>query len=191
MRYNTFRIGMGISVGSESSGGIRNVEIYDNIVGLCKSGHCEDECCGWGPAMHIKTALTRGGVMENIMFRNNTVYNNTGFINMQTNYQSGDTPPVGYPATKVRNISFIGNRALGGGVGASWECSVHDVCEGLTVINNTIHTGHSSWGCHYVHTYNVHGNSPSGLTDCMEHSMNRTYAESAVDKAPASHTFTV
>jgi len=184
VRYNTFRVGMGISVGSESSGGIRNVEIYDNVVGLCQQGSGPGGC-GWGPAMHVKTALTRGGVMENIMFRNNTVYNNSGFINMQTNYQSGDKGPKDYPATKVRNISFIGNRALGGGVGAGFICSVHDVCEGLTIINNTIDSKQSTWGCHFIHTYNVSGNSPSGLSDCMEKSMNRTLTtrEHAYDNA--------
>jgi polygalacturonase len=31
VRYNTFRIGMGISVGSESSGGIKDVFIHDNV----------------------------------------------------------------------------------------------------------------------------------------------------------------
>ena len=38
VRYNTFRIGMGISVGSESSGGIKDVFIHDNIIGLCEQG---------------------------------------------------------------------------------------------------------------------------------------------------------
>ena len=46
VRYNIFRIGMGISVGSESSGGISDVKIYDNVVGLCDAGHCLDHCCG-------------------------------------------------------------------------------------------------------------------------------------------------
>ena len=73
VRFNTFRIGMGISVGSESSGGISNVDIHSNLVGVCEQGHCEDNCCGWGPALHLRTALTRGGVIQNIAFRNNTV----------------------------------------------------------------------------------------------------------------------
>ena len=53
VRYNTFRIGMGISVGSESSGGIVDVLIHDNVIGLCEAGHYLEKCCGWGPAMHL------------------------------------------------------------------------------------------------------------------------------------------
>ena len=174
VRYNTFRIGMGISVGSESSGGIRDVDIHDNVVGLCEQGHCEDTCCGWGPALHLKTALTRGNAIENVVFRNNVVYNNTGFINMETNYQSGDVPPVGYAPTEVWNISFIGNRALGGATGAAWVCSVNDVCEGLTVVNNSVLHAEHPWGCHFINTYSVSGNTPAGLTDCMRDSMNRS-----------------
>merc|ERR1711957_991027 len=134
VRYNTFRIGMGISIGSES----------------------------------------RGGIMENIMFRNNTVYNNSGFIDMETNYQSGDVGPEGYPATVVRNISFVGNRALGGATGVTFKCSVKDVCEEISVINNTVLNSDRPWHCNFVHSYNVAGNSPSGMEECMRDSMNRT-----------------
>lgn len=174
VRYNIFRVGMGVSIGSEMSGSIRNVEIYDNEVGVCQAGHCENDCCGWGPGLHLKTTLTRGGVMENIVFRNNTIYNNTGFIDMQTNYQTGDTPPKGYPATKIRNIAFIGNRALGAGYGATFACSIHDFCENITVVNNYVAAGGRPWGCQYIDTYNASGNSPAGLAECMEKSMNRT-----------------
>ena len=68
IRRNIFRIGMGIALGSECSGGIRNVVIEDNLVGVCKAGHCKDGCCGWGPALHLKTTDTRGGHMKNIIF---------------------------------------------------------------------------------------------------------------------------
>lgn len=178
VRHNTFRTGMGVSIGSESSGGISDVLVHDNVMGLCEAGHCLDACCGWGPAMHVKTALTRGGVMSNIVFRDNTVYNSSGFIFMETNYQSGDVPPTGYPPTTVRDITFDSNRQLSaaGGHGASWTCSVNDVCTGLTVTNNSIDTKSAPWSCHYIKTYNASANSPAGLGDCMAHSMNRTAA---------------
>lgn len=76
-RYNTFRIGMGISVGSESSGGVKDIYIHDNVVGVCEAGSCLDTCCGWGPGIHIKTTLTRGQFLSNIIVENNTIYNNT------------------------------------------------------------------------------------------------------------------
>ena len=179
VRYNTFRIGMGISVGSESSGGIRDVYIHDNIVGLCDAGHCLDTCCGWGPALHLKTALTRGGTIANISFVNNTIYNNTGFIDMQTNYQSGDTPPVGYPPTRVENITFAGNRAMAGAIGASFVCSVHDVCERITVVDNYVKRSTDPWHCKFIHTYEVGRNNTgqAALSKCMEESMPRRELE--------------
>ena len=59
-----------------------------------------------------QTALTRGGVIENVAFRNNTVYNSTGFVDMETNYQSGDEPPTDYPPTVVRRRSSRHSRRL-------------------------------------------------------------------------------
>lgn len=86
----------GISVGSESSGGIKDVFIHDNVIGVCEQGSCLDKCCGWGPALHLKTTLTRGQFIENVIFKDNTIYNNTGFIDMETNYQTkSNTPPTG------------------------------------------------------------------------------------------------
>ena len=117
VRHNTFRVGVGISVGSESSGGIVDVLIHDNVNGLCEAGHCLGKCCGWGPAMHLKPALTRGQMIDNVVFWDNTIFNNTGVIDMETNYQSRGTLLTGHAPTKVKNIVFTGNRTLGGCTG--------------------------------------------------------------------------
>ena len=172
VRHNIFRIGMGISVGSESSGGIQDVYIHDNVVGLCEAGHCLDKCCGWGPALHLKTALTRGGTIQNIVFKDNTIINNTGFIDMETNYQSGDTPPSGYAPTTVRDIVFSGNRVLGSGTGASFVCSVHDACDNITVTNNTVAQNANPWHCKFVRSFTTSNNTgESDLQNCMNNSM--------------------
>eukprot|EP00928_Gymnodinium_smaydae_P063392 TRINITY_DN46979_c0_g1_i2.p1 TRINITY_DN46979_c0_g1~~TRINITY_DN46979_c0_g1_i2.p1 ORF type:complete len:502 (-),score=35.68 TRINITY_DN46979_c0_g1_i2:192-1640(-) len=178
VRRNIFRIGMGIAVGSESSGGIRDIHIYDNIVGLCEHGDCQDTCCGWGPGLHLKTAVTRGSVIEHVIFRNNTVYNNTGFISLETTYQSRDKPPTDYPPTSVKSIAFIDNKAVGGGWGASWACSQYSVCSDIRVIGNTVLHSQHPWSCHYVDTYYVADNYPDGLEACMWNSMNRTQPNS-------------
>ena len=99
MRRNRLRVGMGISLGSASSGGIEGVLVADNIIA--------DPDPGWSIGLHVKTTLARGGVLQDVVFSNNTVANTTGFINLQTNYQGGDRPPTGYAATRVRNISFV------------------------------------------------------------------------------------
>lgn len=172
VRYNTFRIGMGISVGSESSGGVKDIYIHDNVVGVCEAGSCLDTCCGWGPGIHIKTTLTRGQFLSNIIVENNTIYNNTGFIDLETNYQSGEDLPVHYPKTVVKDISFIGNRALGHGVGATFACDVNDVCHNITVSGNTIANSENSWNCKYIETWTAAGNTgETNLEKCMHNSM--------------------
>ena len=177
VRYNTFRIGMGIAVGSESSGSIRNVAIYDNEVGVCDFGHCNHTCCGWGPGLHIKTTPTRGGFIENVAFRNNTVYNTSMFILLELGYQADkDDVPKDYPPTKVRNISFVNNQALGMAVGASFGCAKGDPCENIQIINTTIANAGSQnpWGCEFVKSFQVKGNRPGGLRECMANSMNQS-----------------
>jgi polygalacturonase len=180
VRHNIFRVGMGIAIGSESSGSIRNIEIYNNTVGLCPFGHITQKSCGWGPALHIKTTLTRGGTIENVIFRDNIVYNTSCFILLEMGYQNGEKvdPPKDYAATVVRNISFVRNRAMGMATGASFECFRKDACEEITVINNTVeHVAEGSpspWACRYVKSYRVAGNFPPGLEECMANSMNET-----------------
>ena len=94
-------------MGSESSGGIKDVFIHDNIIGVCEQGSCLDKCCGWGPALHLKTTLTRGQFIENVVFKDNTIHNNTGFIDMETNYQTkSNTPPTGVYVCEDRTLGL-------------------------------------------------------------------------------------
>merc|ERR1711871_1447772 len=116
-------------------------------------GHCLDKCCGWGPALHLKTALTRGQMIQNIVFKDNTIYNNSDFILLETDYQSGDDLPTDYAPTTVKDIVFTGNRALGSATSASFGCSAKDACHNITVINNTIAGNQNPWGCHYIASF--------------------------------------
>lgn len=172
VRYNVFRNGMGIAVGSESSGSIRNVDIHHNVIGVCEPGGECDDCCGWSPALHVKTTLSRGGVMENIAFHDNTVYNTSSFILLNAHYQThDDDAPDGYAPVLIRNISFVRNRALGTGVRAVWDCSVHDACQEILVLDNHIENADKEpWVCKHIASFLVGGNSPPGLQACMEES---------------------
>ena len=127
--------------------------------------------------LHIGTLAKDGmddedGVTE--LGCNNAIYNNTGFIDLETSYQSRDQPPMNYTPTIVRNITFANNRAIGSGVGASFVCSVYDVCENIIVVNNTVNSDDNPWHCHFIDTFVVEGNSPPGLEECMANSMNRS-----------------
>lgn len=154
------------------------MEIHDNVIGLCKFGHDGEDSCGWGPALHIKTTMSRGGAIENITFRDNIVYNTSSFILLDMGYQQGENnpkPPKDYQATTVRGITFVGNRAMGLAMGASFECFSHDACQDITVVNNTVkHATTSPWSCNFIKSFYVSGNEPSGLEDCMANSMNGT-----------------
>jgi polygalacturonase len=191
IRHNVFRTGMGIAIGSESSGGIRDVYVYNNTIGLCDSGSDTPTSCGWGPALHLKTTLTRSGTIENIIFDNNTIYNTTSFISVETNYQVGNQNlPANYPKTKVQNIVFRNNQALGGAIGASFHCDVLDPCHDIQVINNTIveATLHKQnpWGCDFIDSYTVRDNQPEGLEECMANSMNKTVRHDGAEIKPPS-----
>ena len=162
--------------------------------------------------LNVKTTLKRGQFLENIIFADNTIYNNSGFIDLETNYQTGDDAPVGYaptgtlcrraapacssctwlltssltftptlPSPVVKDIVFTGNKALGAGTGATFVCSVKDVCENITVTNNTVANNNNPWHCKYVHTFTTGGNTGEDALDaCMKNSMNRTDGEASL-----------
>lgn len=180
VRHSTFRRGMGLAVGSETSGSVTNVHIYNNTIGLCDQGADQESGCGWGPALHVKTTITRGGRLENITFFNNTVWNTAMFIFLELDYQSPKDakPPMGYEATVVQNITFASNRALGSATAAIFSCSRYDICHGVRVVNNVIvHANSVPWNCHFISDdYVVANNFPLGLRDCMAGSMSNESA---------------
>jgi len=228
IRHNIFRNGMGIAIGSESSGSIRNVHIHDNQVGVCHAGHdCVTEtnrrsflhnnkynkryhiakyhneeiksmpssssrsshnnnnnndtnipndasCCGWGPGLHIKTTVSRGGVIEHIKFANNIVYNTSMFLLLESHYQNGgsDSLPDGYEPTKLHNISFLGNTAAASAFSVIFDCPVVSPCRDIRVRDTTIlnHHQNNPWSCHNVDTFTVQNNTPPGLEECLQNS---------------------
>ncbi len=173
VRNNILRNGMGIAVGSATSGSVRHVLIENNLVGVCQYGDCHD-CCGWSPALHVKTTIARGGVTEDIMFRNNTVYNTSHFILLDMYYQNRGHPdiaPSDYPATVVRNISFIGNNAVGTARGISLDCSASDLCQDISLINNSMSNVRGGLRCFNLGRHTIQGNIPSRLNACPGRSL--------------------
>lgn len=171
IRYNIFRIGMGIALGSEISGGVENVNIHNNVIGLCEHGHEDpNKSCGWGHAFHIKTTLTRGGYFRNVRFANNVIYNNTGVVFIETDYQSNFQKPPPYPTTEIKNISIVGNSAIGEAHAMTFGCSKYMPCKEMTVKDNWIAYGNDNgvYDCSNVTSYDIANNSPSGLEECMK-----------------------
>jgi Glycosyl hydrolases family 28 len=180
VRHSTFGRGMGIAIGSETSGSISNVQIYNNTIGLCDSGASDlKRGCGWGPALHVKTTISRGGHINNITFHNNTVWNTSMFILLEVGYQTNrnELPPNQYEPTKVHNVAFLSNTARGSATSAVFVCSKYEACHNITIVDNQISVPpsheHNPWDCHFISDdYIVANNIPPGLEECLANSMN-------------------
>jgi exo-poly-alpha-galacturonosidase len=86
-----------VAIGSEVTGGIRNVEVRDCVV--------EDD--NWEP-IRFKSQPSRGGVVENIIYRNIELKNTRQAFNFNMEWRM--VPPIAPPAevlTVVRNVQLI------------------------------------------------------------------------------------
>jgi polygalacturonase len=77
-------------VGSEVSGGVRNVFIEDNVIGEARY------------ALYIKSNAFRGGVVENLYFRNNRIGQVEDCIRMEANFDAAKYRHI----TPFRNFHF-------------------------------------------------------------------------------------
>ena len=87
----------GVAMGSETSGGIRNVEVRD----------CIAEDGNWAP-IRFKTQPSRGGVVENIVYRNFQLRDVRQAVEFTLEWRM--VPPIAPPAKVLpvmRNISLI------------------------------------------------------------------------------------
>lgn len=93
-----FRYGHGgVSMGSEMSGGIRNVEIRDCIV----------EADNWAP-IRFKSQPSRGGIVENITYRDIVLQNTRKAFEFNMEWRM--VPPINPPSDPlpiVRNVNII------------------------------------------------------------------------------------
>jgi polygalacturonase len=71
IEHNFFNFSGGVAIGSEMSGGVRDVLIQHNV--LRGDSHNQKDLWTWGPrVLTIKSTRGRGGVVENIMVYNTT-----------------------------------------------------------------------------------------------------------------------
>jgi polygalacturonase len=87
----------GVAMGSEVTGGIRNVEVRD----------CVAEDDNWEP-IRFKSQPSRGGVVENIIYRNIELKNTRNAMTFNMEWRM--VPPIAPPAkvlTVVRNVKII------------------------------------------------------------------------------------
>jgi polygalacturonase len=87
----------GVAMGSETSGGIRNVEVRN----------CISDSGNWAP-IRFKTQPSRGGVVENITYRNMTLHETRQAFEFNLEWRM--VPPIAPPAAVlpvVRNVQII------------------------------------------------------------------------------------
>lgn len=93
----TFRYGHGgVSMGSEMSGGIRNVTIQD----------CVMEADNWAP-IRFKCQPSRGGVVENITYRNIQLKDTRKAFEFNMEWRMVNPKPASDPLPVFRNIKII------------------------------------------------------------------------------------
>jgi exo-poly-alpha-galacturonosidase len=88
----------GVAMGSETSGGIRNVEVRD----------CIAEAGNWAP-VRFKSQQSRGGVVEHIVFRNFLLKDVNRAFEMNMNWTSshGVLSPPSNPLPVLKDIELI------------------------------------------------------------------------------------
>lgn len=86
----------GVAMGSETSGGIKNVEIRDCII----------DSQNWAP-IRFKSQPSRGGVVENITYRNITLNNTKKAFEFNMEWRMVNPKPAAEKLPIVRNIKII------------------------------------------------------------------------------------
>ena len=93
----TFRYGHGgVSMGSETSGGIRNIEIRDSVM----------MADNWAP-IRFKTQPSRGGVVENITYRNIVLQDTRKAFEFNMEWRMVNPKPPSDPLPIMRNVKII------------------------------------------------------------------------------------
>ena len=121
-RNITVGTGHGVSIGSETSGGVRNITFTD----ITMSGTQR------GPRM--KSMRGRGGVVEDIVFRNMFAANVQQMVSLTLNYHT--EPPTNASATPVfRNILLQNVTFTGTGSGGEFDGLDDSIITNVTLID--------------------------------------------------------
>ena len=87
----------GVAMGSETSGGIRNVEVRN----------CVSDADNWAP-IRFKTQPSRGGIVENITYKDITLHQTRQAFEMNMEWRMvGPRLPDSNPLPVVRNVKIV------------------------------------------------------------------------------------
>ena len=126
IRDSVFGSGHGLSVGSEMSGGVRDV-LFQNITAT-----------GGVQGPRIKSERGRGGVVENVVFRDITLRDTKLAIQLTDNYDPGIAPTNATATPIFRNITLENIVAVGAASGWVLDGLAESPIHGLTLRNISI-----------------------------------------------------
>lgn len=137
-----------IAIGSEESGGVRNVTFENIVVGPRRLDHAYD---GEGPFLHLKASRGRGGFVDGVTFRNISMRGPTKMAVLVSLHYDGPDVPTNASATPAfsniifEDVSVEAADAPGGFIGLpeSWlkNVSLRRVRIGRT---------HGAWQCNFT-----------------------------------------
>ena len=158
VRYNTFRHGMGVSVGSETAGGIRGIRVHHNTFLSASGSFCV--------ALHVKSAAQRGGVIEQVTFSHNRVRGGSALMRLGRFGESRE--PIEYDPTALRTITWAHNtyEPLPNAKPVRSKFLCPGKCSGIRVENNSL-PPKARWQCMDLH---VEASQQPGLegSACLE-----------------------
>lgn len=152
--------GMGVSIGSEVSGGVEDVLVANVTMNESRTE--------WGNGFLIKTAPTRGAYVRRVTYADCVLGNVTDIaMQIRTNYDGGRPPPGG--PTEIRDIAYRNLTVLYARGAGAWRCDERRPCVNVTVQNVTVSGAQPHWNCANV-SGAVAGASPPGLPACFANS---------------------
>ncbi|KAJ9468180.1 glycosyl hydrolases family 28 [Diplonema papillatum] len=155
IRHNVFYAGVSVSIGSEVSGGVSDIFIYNNtLVGPLAFG------------AYLKSAPSRGGYIKNVLFQDHRIgeIKQTHLV-IQTDYDSAPPAPQ---MTVFENIRFVNVTRISTNSAAApgtLNCFASpDECTGVSLDHVHLGATSGSWDCKNVKGISLTDVSPSGLT---------------------------
>lgn len=152
-----------VVIGSETSGGIRNI-VASNIVSD-----------GTDKGIRIKSTRGRGAVVENLRFDNWVIRNpRTEAIQVTNYYTSGPAEPVSERTPIFRNIAISNVTVIGGSAAVSIEGLPEMPVEGLRLsdIVASSHTGLRAFNTQGLELHNLRINPDAGVAFLIRDSSN-------------------
>jgi len=142
IRDSVFSNGHGISVGSETSGGVRNITFQNCQVSNAVSGP------------KIKTSRGRGGIIQEIYFKNITVKNCYGssgvVVSTSMNYDKIPNPGNATTTPIVRDVIITDVVSSQCPTPGSFICLPESHCSGFTLQNINVPGATSGFSCQYI-----------------------------------------